>query len=67
MNELSRPGMHATTQAAEGLPRWRWTLAEFDRLIELGVLGENDRVELVGGELVPSPRAADTNWSKQKS
>jgi Uma2 family endonuclease len=53
MNELSRPGMHATTQAAEGLPRWRWTLAEFDRLIELGVLGENDRVELVGGELVP--------------
>jgi Uma2 family endonuclease len=53
MNELSRPGMHATTQAAEGLPRWRWTLAEFDRLIELGVLSENDRVELVGGELVP--------------
>src|SRR5437763_1735105 len=53
MNEFSRPGMHATTQAAEGLPRWRWTLAEFDRLIELGVLGEDDRVELVGGELVP--------------
>jgi Uma2 family endonuclease len=45
--------MRATTQAAEGLPRWRWTVAEFDRLIELGVLGEDDRVELVGGELVP--------------
>jgi Uma2 family endonuclease len=45
--------MHATTQAAEGLPRWRWSLAEFDRLRELGLLGEDDRVELVGGELVP--------------
>src|SRR5262245_61664453 len=41
------------TQAAEGLPRWRWTLAEFDRFVELGSLTEDDRVELIGGELVP--------------
>ena len=54
MSELPHaPGMRATTRAAEGLPRWRWTLAEFDRLIELRVLGEDDRVELIGGELVP--------------
>ena len=30
----------------------RWTRAEYDRLIELGVLDEDDPVELVGGELV---------------
>ena len=54
MNERpSSPPRHATTQAAEGLPRWRWSLADFDRLHELGVLGEDDRVELIGGELVP--------------
>jgi Uma2 family endonuclease len=53
MNEHTSTGMHATTQAAEGLPRWRWSVTEFDRLHELGLLGEDDRVELVGGELVP--------------
>ena len=42
-----------TTQAAEGLPRLRWDMADFDRLIETGVLSEDDRVELIGGELVP--------------
>ena len=30
----------------------RWTRAEYDRLIDLGVLHEDERVELVGGELV---------------
>lgn len=35
------------------MPRWRWTLDELDRLIDAGVLGEDDRVELLGGELVP--------------
>jgi Uma2 family endonuclease len=54
MNELPRAGMsRATTRGAEGLPRWRWTLAEFDRLVEVGILTEDDRVELIGGEIVP--------------
>ena len=48
--------VHATTQAAEGLPRLRWTLAEFEQLSELGFFGgtggERERVELVDGELV---------------
>jgi hypothetical protein len=35
----------------DGVPSAWWTLAEFDRLIE--VLTEEDRVELVQGELVP--------------
>jgi Uma2 family endonuclease len=54
MNKHSRsPAMLPTTQAAEGLPRLRWSVADFDQLIEAGVLTEDDRVELIGGELVP--------------
>jgi Uma2 family endonuclease len=76
MNELPRqPKMRATTQAAEGVPRLRWTLAEFERLAEVGIFTENDRIELIGGELVPmSPkgkrheivRAALHNWLRRK-
>ncbi len=59
MNEhVTRP-RREPTQAAEGLPRWRWTLAEFERFIELGIFTEDDRVELIGGELIPmSPKGA---------
>jgi Uma2 family endonuclease len=54
MNEMPRePKTRPTTQAAEGVPRMRWTLAEFERLIEVGILTEDDRVELIQGELVP--------------
>ncbi len=54
MNEITRPPfVRPTTQGAEGLPRWRWTLAEFDKMIESGLLSEDDRVELIEGELVP--------------
>ena len=58
MNELSnQPKLRPTTQAAEGAPRLRWTLAEFERLTELGIFTEDDRIELIGGELVPmSPK-----------
>jgi hypothetical protein len=39
MNEIPRgPRMRPTTQAAEGVPRLRWTVAEFERLAELSVL-----------------------------
>ena len=59
MNTSERNSPRVPTQAAEGLPRWRWTLEEFDRFIELGIFGDNDRVELIGGELVPmSPKGA---------
>jgi Uma2 family endonuclease len=30
----------------------RWTRAEYDRLIELGVFGPGDPIELLGGELI---------------
>lgn len=59
MNTSERNSPRVPTQAAEGLPRWRWTLDEFERFIELGIFGEADRVELIGGELVPmSPKGA---------
>lgn len=58
MNEYSKHLVaRPPTQAAEGLPRWRWTLEEFDALVEHGILKEDDRIELIGGELVPmSPK-----------
>ena len=59
MNEISRPprSQHATTQAAEGLPRLAWTVEQFENLAEHGFFTEDDRIELIGGELVPmSPK-----------
>lgn len=53
MNQHVTSPRREPTQAAEGLPRWRWTLAEFERFIELGIFTEDDRVELIGGELIP--------------
>ena len=54
MNEiLSKQARARTTQAAEGLPRWRWTTAELLRLDELGVFDGQDDFELIGGEIVP--------------
>lgn len=55
MNQhLPRPPV-ATTQAAEGLPRWRWTVADLDRFTELGIIDPEVHVELIDGELVPMP------------
>ncbi len=45
------------TNAAEGLPRRRFTVAEVEAMVAAGVMGEDERVELIGGELVPmSPK-----------
>ena len=41
-----------TTRAAEGLPRWRWTTAELERLVELGAIDARAKIELIGGEIV---------------
>jgi Uma2 family endonuclease len=53
MSEFAEPKTLPTTQACEGVPRLRWTLAEFERLIDLGIFTEEDRIELIQGELVP--------------
>ena len=55
MSDIAEPKTRPTTQAAEGVPRLRWTLPEFERLIELGIFTEDDRIDLIEGELVPIP------------
>ncbi len=46
-----------TTTAAEGLPRRRFSVAEVEAMVAAGILDEDERVELIGGELVPmSPK-----------
>lgn len=42
-----------TTNAAEGLPRRRFTVDEVMEMTRLGILEEHERIELIGGELVP--------------
>lgn len=45
------------TQAAEGLPRRPFTIADVERMVEIGVIGRDERFELIGGEIVPmSPK-----------
>jgi Uma2 family endonuclease len=58
MNEIFSPAQQRpTTQAADGLPRWRWTVAEVERMTAAGYFHEYDRFELLGGEIVPmSPK-----------
>ena len=52
-----RPAAKLTTSAAEGLPRRRFTVAEVEAMVAAGVMEEDERVELIGGELVPmSPK-----------
>ncbi len=51
------PEMPPTTQAAEGLMRRAWTVDEVFALIEAGIIGLDERFELIGGEIVPmSPK-----------
>jgi Uma2 family endonuclease len=46
-----------TTNAAEGLPRRRFTVAELEQMVAAGILAEDERIELIGGEVVPmSPK-----------
>ena len=54
MNErFTLPPQRPTTQAADGLPRWCWTVAEIERLAAAGFFSEYDQFELLGGEIVP--------------
>jgi Uma2 family endonuclease len=49
----------ATTQAADGMPRRPWTVAEIEAMVAAGIIDEDERFELIGGEVVPmSPKGA---------
>ena len=58
MNEIfTPPPMRPPTQAAGGLPRWRWRAVEIESMAAAGYFHELDRFELLGGEIVPmSPK-----------
>jgi len=58
MNELfTTPPRRPATRAADGLPRWSWTIAEIERMAAAGYFHEDERIELLGGEIVPmSPK-----------
>lgn len=52
----STPG---TTQAADGMLRRAWTIAEIEAMMAAGIIDEDERFELIGGEVVPmSPKGA---------
>ena len=54
---INTPNLQSTTTAAEGLPRRRFTVAEIYQMTEAGILREDERIELIGGEIVPmSPK-----------
>lgn len=56
MNErfvIEQLPLPATTQAAEGLPRRPWTVAEIEAMVRAGIIAEDERFELIGGEAVP--------------
>jgi len=41
------------TKAAEGFPRRAFTVADVHRMIDAGVLGQDEKFELIEGEIVP--------------
>lgn len=46
-----------TTRAAEGLERRLWTVAEIEAMVQAGIIEEDERFELIDGEVVPmSPK-----------
>jgi Uma2 family endonuclease len=56
MNEHTgtfHPFAPETTQAADGMPRRAWTVAEIEAMQAAGIIGEDERFELIGGEVVP--------------
>ena len=42
----------AVTTAAEGFPRRAFTVEDIGRMIDAGILGEDEKFELVEGEIV---------------
>ena len=55
--DMNVPFASRVTTAAEGLPRRRFTVAEVEAMEEAEIIVQDERLELIGGELVPmSPK-----------
>ena len=52
-SEFQLPVAPQSTQGAQDWQRLHWTLEKLDKATELGLFGEFDHIELIGGELVP--------------
>ncbi|WP_020177763.1 Uma2 family endonuclease [Methylopila sp. M107] len=51
--------MDAPAALAEGLPRRRFTVADVFRMVEVGLISEDERLEVLDGEIVPmSPKGS---------
>ena len=48
---LDRPPP-GVTQAADGLPRRAWTVDEVEAMVRAGIIADDERIELIGGDLV---------------
>ena len=62
MNRLLPPFLPmplGVTQAADGMPRRAWTIEGIEAAVRAGIFDEDERFELIGGEIVPmSPKGA---------
>ncbi len=66
MNTHLRPDdLPLVTQAADGMPRRCFSVAEIEEMVRVGIFDEDERFELIGGEVVPmSPKGARHEWIK---
>jgi hypothetical protein len=54
MNTHLRPDdLPLVTQAADGMPRRCFSVAEVEEMVRAGIIDEDERFELIGGEVVP--------------
>ena len=56
---LTQKPAERTTQAAEGMVRRRFSVAELEAMVAAGIIDEDERIELIGGEVVPMPAKGD--------
>jgi Uma2 family endonuclease len=74
---MNRIATSMTSTAAEGLPRRCFTVSELEQMTAAGILHEDERIELIGGDVVPmSPKghhhevlkiALNLYWARQLS
>jgi Uma2 family endonuclease len=68
MNSHLRPDdLPLVTQAADGMPRRCFSVAEIEEMVRVGIIDADEKFELIGGEVVPmSPKGARHEWIKSE-